>query len=437
MRFYACLIAVAATVAGAFCGCKNGEVLLDETERSIINDSITIRQMECIPDSMEIILNTPVEWNASVAKGADWCRISKQKGAAGKDTIIVYVDENPTASVRKTSVILESGTVTRVFRVKQKAGEAWFDTKYWYRTAAQRLGIRGMVESIYETEGKFPNRSITYTFDPRGNMISKEYRDQEYEHRYDTVTAYTYDDDNHRLSCDVMLNDGQTVRKWRYEYENKGMLVAYSARGWLDSDPLAEVMEGMVVPDLSAAYGYRSDRDYVYGEEHLYTFDESGRLNIVTHYWKRSKEAPSDSIPTGGDTLRVEYRNGLPYTSKYVSNSVYYKNTGMLMLLETRNGRFDLLENSHRMVVSSYRSKNAEMLEDKEIEWFESKYNYNKDQLTRLVQYKGVGFVTEEKYYRYEYDDMHNWLSRMEDVPKAGYSEAQENYRHRMFSYYR
>jgi len=436
MRISVCTVLAAIAAWGILAsGCDKGEVLLDETQRTVYNDSTSIRAMECVPDSTEIIINTTSDWTAAVAKGSDWCTISKEKGRSGRDTIVVFVAENPTAVERQTSVIYESGTVTRIFRVVQKAGEPWFEVMYWKRTAAQRMGLRGKVESIYETDRKNPNDAVAYKFDARGNLVSRERTNQVFD-RYDTTTTYTYDDDNHRLTCTVKVAGGVTLRKWKYEYANTGQLVAYSARGWNDPDPLAERMDGMVVPDLSAVYGYSSDKDFEYGEEHLYSFDESGRLVIMTHYWKRSKESPADSIPTGGDTLRVEYRNGLPYTSRFVTNSTYYKDK-MLKMMDTRSGRYEFLENTQRLIPVSFRCTNAAQLADKEVEWFECTYNFNKDMLERRVQYHGVDFVTVEQFSKYEYDDRHNWMTRLEYIPQPGFEVAHNNIRRRAVTYFR
>lgn len=415
-------------------GCRNGEVLVDNYEKTIVRDSTTIRVLNSVPDSSMLIISSTTDWSAGVAKGDDWCYLSKTRGKAGRDTIFVHVKENTTPVIRSTSVTYDSGTILRIFKVVQGAGESWFDVPYWQRTALQRAGLRGKVRKLYSTDVKNRNKLFNYTFDERGNLLTLFCDDEDF-NRFDTTRIYTYDDSNHRLTCMVQDEHNVVARSWRYEYRNTGRLVAFSAIGWNDPDPLAEDMTRMVVPDLSAATCYWSDGGFDYGQRRCYIFDDRSDgtlfLNIITSRWKL--EGGSDSIPMGCDTARVEYRNGLPFKSVHVSYSSYNKN-GMLKVMETDYGKFEFLDNVQKMVPTKFTYNKA--TKRLETEWYECSYNFNRDPLERKVQYKDVDFVTVDRYVQYQYDNMNNWIIRMEEIPYPGTHEAQDNVVRRELEYF-
>lgn len=414
-------------------GCDNGEVLIDEPVNTLTEDSVRI--MNNVPDSVVVKFKTDADWTAQVAKGGDWCTISSRGGLKGENEFTIRVDENPTTDIRKTSVVLESGTAKRIFRITQKAGEPWFGTVYWNRTAAQRAGLRGLVDSLIVSTNRFPTIRYRYHFDARGNLLSKVS-----DHAmYDTVFVYTYDDANHRLTCTVrnMFND-KTIRKWRYEYANTGRLVAYSPVRWDDPDPLAEDMEGMVVPDLSASYKYWIEGVYEFCESRKYTFEDDSKLVIYVDRWKNNG---ADSIHLESDTVRISYQYfnssklNLPFTSRgNVINTTYYAN-GMPKMLDTYTGTYEFLDNVQRPVVTAFRAKGD--LADMQVEWYECTYNYNRDLLERKTQYKGVGFVNSAKFSNYKYDSSNNWNLRYEEIQKPGDTETPLTYGKQDISYFR
>ena len=62
-------------------------------------------------------------WTASLkdANTSDWCRISPTKGNAGKSTISISVSKNETSEIRKTSLIISSGTINKQINITQTA----------------------------------------------------------------------------------------------------------------------------------------------------------------------------------------------------------------------------------------------------------------------------------------------------------------------------
>ena len=440
-------ISVFAFIAAAFAlgvvssSCEN-EVLLDANEHKVLVDSTKIRILDCVPDTVKLGFNTTRNWTATVAKGGEeWCTLSKTEGRKGNSSVLIYVKENPTASARQTSIVLVSGEIESVFKITQKAGEPWFEEVYWNRTASQRAGLRGKVKSMTETNNLDANKSVAYYFDERGNLTKTEINDMRFD-MYDTTKVFEYDDENHRLSCAVKMTLGDdTLRSWRYEYANKGKLVAYSAVTWDDPDPLAEDMTGMVVPDLSAVYKTWTKDNLVYNESRKYTFD-GNRLQIALKIWRDFNDG-TDSIEMLKDTVvKVSYRESntskltLPYTSSNVSNCTYDEN-GMLKMLVTKKGRYDFLDNVQKMVVESFMyNENAESVQN-EPTWYECKYNYNRDITERQVTYSGMQDITVEKYPRYQYDENHNWINRVEQVPKPGQTESHDVIRNRVISYHR
>ena len=410
-------------------GCDQGAILVDEVELEVYNDSL--RVFKNIPDSAHLIFTTTTDWNISVARGGDWCKLSSSSGSKGKNSITVTVDENSSVSMRQTSIILVSGNVMRIFKVKQEAGEYWFDTFYWDRTSVQKIGLRRKVKSVsLANNNNLYNE--TYFFDENGNLVKHEYIGLGF-FKNDTTRIYEYDSDNHRVECIVLNHDSAVVREYGYEYGNKGSYVAYDQNGWIDENPLSENFSGSVVPDLSASHKKWNEGEFRMGQDRFYSFDSSGRLIIINVEWKHRLDNPDDSIVMQRDTVRIEYRSGLPYTSRKVKNTVYYKN-GMVRMLEKNDCKYEFLENSQRMVISSYIYTGTEA-QDKDIEHYNITYNYNRDILEREVKYHGYDIVV-DRYSKYEYDLSDNWAIREEKIMYPGNSEPVSYYAHRDITYY-
>lgn len=412
-----------------FLSCDNGEVLIDEVETVVYYDSL--RVFRNIPDSIQMTFTTTSDWHVAVARGGEWCRISVSSGSKGRNSFIVYVDENPSAEMRQTSVILESGNVKRITKVFQEAGEEWFETYYWDRTNAQRMGLRHKIKTLTVSNSRNPYND-TYSFDEKGNLVKHEHLGTG-SYLNDTTRTYRYDSDNHRLECLVLNHDNTIIREYRYEYENHGKYVAYDHNGWLDQNPLAEDLSGSVLPELSASHKIWNENEFRMGQDRYYTFDSSGRLVIINAEWKYPLDNPNDSIIINRDTVRIEYRNNLPYTSRKVKNTVYYKN-GMIRMFEKNDSRYELLDNCQKMVISAYRFTGTE-IQDKEIEWYNVTYNYNRDILERDVKYYGFNQVT-DLYTKYQYDTHENWGIREEAVVNPENGHKVTVYVHRDFDYY-
>lgn len=419
--------------AGFMQGCDRGDILIDD-QTMVISSDTSVRVMNAVLDSSRIAINTTDTWRAFVAKGGgSWCLLSKAEGPAGRDTLRVMVTENPTDSARHTSVILESGTRRIVFKIVQNAGEPWFVTDYWHRTALQRAGYRGKVQSVTATNSKRPNKTYIYNFDRAGNLLSREVHDVDY-NRFDTTHVYTYDAQNHMTSCVVCTVDGDTVRTYAMEYNNPGTLVAYSANGWDDPHPLEEGLDGAVLPDLSLVTRDWSDEAYRYHEVREYSFDEmTGTLVIdctLSTYTLDTGELDNETNRTD----RIEYRKGRPYNSRYVVYTTYYDN-GMIRTLSYPDGTYEYaLENHHRMVPTRYHHTGAQ---EHAIDSCVYRYNYNRDIEEHLVYYNGYQGATIETYgpYRYDYSH-HNWEEMIEKIPKAGNTESHPHKLTRTITYY-
>lgn len=419
------------------CDLLNREVVYDEAEKVTVIDSTTVRVMGSMPDSTQLVINLTAPWHADVAKGCDWCRISKHDGPKGRDTIRIYVAENTETKARQTSLVIEAGNLVKVFKIVQMASENWHDIPYWHRTAAQRLGLHGRVEKMIVTDNRYKEESTTYTFDQQGNLLSNQLIDKNH---FDTTRTFVYDDVNHRIRCTVTEDiGGNVVRKWRYEYSNLGKLVAYSAKGWTDPDPLAEDMEGMIVPDLSAVFKTSFVGDVVYEENRTYTFENDTRLIIVV---ERFKTEGGMRVELGSDTSRVSYQYynscglSLPATSRgNVTNSTYYQN-GMLRLMRTNTESFDFLDNAQRMAVESYQYTGPSDAPH-QIDYYACVYNQNRDLVERKVKYNGSTGISVESYPQYVYDEENNWTSRVEQIQKPEYSEPIKYVISREFIYFR
>lgn len=422
------------------CDLLKNDVLFEDVEKKVITDSTTVRVLASVPDSTQLVINTDAVWHADVAKGGDWCTLSKHDGPKGRDTIRIYAQENTGTMARKTSIIVESGTVTMVFRVNQDGAETWHDIPYWNRTAAQRMGLHGTVREIVVTDNRYTTESSTFTFDAQGNLLVNQSIDK-VANKYDTTRTFDYDDVNHRIRCTVKEDMGGTVvRKWRYEYANLGKLVAYSHKGWTDPDPLAEDMEGMIVPDLSAVFKTWYEGEEEFHENRTYTFVENdSRLMIMTD---RYKIADGMRVDMGRDTVRVSYQYSnscglfLPYSSRgNVTNSTYYPN-GMLKLMRTTTCSYDFLDNTQRMVVVSY-AFNGTQDTPHAVDFYDCQYNANRDLLEKRIKYAGDEGVTVEKYPQYMYDDQHNWTTQVQELWRPGATDCMEMYTKREILYFR
>ncbi len=387
--------------------CRGGNVLYDEIRPSFQIDSTSLRTFACVPDSGMIHINADADWTAYIPSAdSSWLSISKKSGKKGGDSLVITVDFNNTTKKRKSAVIIEAGNSVLKQVIYQKAGEAWFDTPYWKRTAAQRLGLRGHVSELSFNTSKLDS----YRFDSCGNLIRHTVTYGASALR-DTVRVYTYDSDNHRLSCSV-TSGAETLRTWRYEYGNKGVMVAFAATDWRDPNPLAENMTGMVVPDLSKAVMRWTDAGGVLEESRTYTFDEFLKLTIVRQMYRLVSE--SDTLFLNGDTLGVEYRHDLPYNSRYISNSIYYSN-GMLRMLNTSNGKYEFLESPVRMVPSKYTARGESAME-----WCSYRYNGNCDPIEAVIKYTALDEEVTDTYGPYWYDDCYNWVNHLQTVHRAG-----------------
>ena len=449
MRKYVLIFGLLSVFTGLFLtGCEllNKEVLLDDIEKTIINDSTTIRVMSCVPDSTQLIIETDTDWEADVNNEGSWCTVSKNKGRKGRDTIYVRVSENTTTDMRRTTLSISSGTMIKIFRVTQRGGESWIDTPYWYRTAAQRMGLHDKVERMTISDNWHPNESSIYSFDSKGNLLSQKSMDS-VASRYDMTRQYTYDEDNHRLTCTVRDWKDNVIRKWKYEYENKGKLVAFSALVWDDADPLSEDMESVIVPDLSAVSKSWIEDDVEYHEDRTYKFEgeDERRLKITVEKWRDSMGV---KVPMEIDSMRVSYQlyNGcnltLPRASyiysaqnNYVTLATYNTN-GMVSTIETVDETYVFLNNVQRMALMSYMFKGSQQT-DHEIDWMECEYNTNRDLLERRIYYHDMNGVTVETYPQYQYDDHHNWSIRYEELKRPDTNDIRQNYTKRDFVYYR
>ncbi len=411
----------------------------DEEQKIIRIDSTTIRTLSYIADSTLIVIQSNNDWQASVDEGCEWCNISKKNGMSGRDTIKVYASENITTTPRQTAITVESGNVTIIFKVNQKAGEEWYEIPYWDRTALQRMGFHGKIEKMTIINNRHPNESTIYTFDSKGNMLTHQSIDQNFD-RYDTTRTYTYDEYNHRLSCTVKADfNDEVVRKWRYEYENTGKYVAYSDNGWNDPNPLAEDMEGMILPDLSAVYKTWTEYGIEFHEDRKYSFTDDSRLDINISRWKIVQ---GEHIDINEETVRIAYQYNnasklaLPYTSRgKVTNSTYYAN-GMLKMMQTTKEKYQFLDNVQRMVTVSY-SYIGDQNESHDIDSYDCDYNSNRD-CERQILYTALTGITKERYLQYQYDEQHNWtVYYMTEKYLPPYREPIESATRREITYYR
>ena len=384
--------------------------------------------MSSLTDSTLLVISTEAKWHADVAAGADWCTLSKHDGDKGRDSIYVRVEENSGTTARQTSILVESGNMIKIFRVSQLAAESWHDKPYWNRTAAARMGLHGYVQKITVTDNRHSTESSVYTFDQLGNLLTHQSIDK-VANRYDTTRTYAYDNANHRIQCSVMEDaGGQVVRKWQYEYRNTGKLVAFSARGWMDPDPLAEDMEGMIVPDLSASHKYWKEGDIIYHEDRTYVFEEEYKLVIYVHRWHHKQ---GYRLGSKEDTLRVSYQyasgNLLPQKARgYVNNTSYYSN-GMIGTMTTKDGEYTFLENLIKMVVVNYSYTGSDA---HDIDYYECDYNYNHDPVERRTKYNGAVDVAVDRYPQYQYDKKNNWFLRYEETSNH------EKYTQRTITYF-
>lgn len=407
------------------CDLLNNEVLIDDGAYITEVDSTRIRVLSYAADSTHLVINSTGEWQATLSDGEGWCTISKTEGRKGYDTIDIFVKENTTTVKRKAQIAVVSGTLTKVYWVVQSAAEEWLDVMYWDRTALQRMGLHSQVDSMKITDNWHPNNQTVYYFDIRGNVLKEKTIENDVRV---ALREYTYDEQNHRLTCTVKDLNGGLLRSWAYEYENKGKYVAYSAAGWFDENPLDEAMDDRIVPDLSASHKSWTEGGVEMYEDRTFTFEEEYKLVICTERWK---DVAGDHVTLMRDTVRVSYQysNGklLPKKSRgYVDLTVYYPN-GMINTMTTPNGEYKFHENLIRMAVERYNFTGSGV---HDIDFIECDFNSYHDVTERRVKYSGSVDIDVHRYPQYQYDNRFNWFLRYEEASNH------EKYTQRTITYF-
>ena len=90
-------------------------------------------------------------------------------------------------------------------------------------------------------------------------------------------------------------------------------------------------------------------------------------------------------------------------------------------MMETVDGKYDYLSNAQKMAVLSYQYM-GDADKSHEIEAYTCEYNNNRD-LTERNTMNATGGEILERYPQYEYDTHHNWVTRLEELWKTGWSE--------------
>lgn len=405
------------------CDLLDKEVLIDKGEVETIIDSTSVRVLSSASDSTHLVVYTNAEWTAKVKSGTEgWCHISKDKGT-GIDTVHIYVDENTTSKMRKTTIAIATDTKIRVYWITQGSADEWIDVTYWDRTAAQRLGLRGKVDTMMVSDSWHPVTSTRYIFDVKGNLLKQEELEKVTENNEEIWKAiltknYRYDNKNHRLSCIVTDREGNELRSWRYEYENTAEYVPYGVL-WADSDPLAEEMDGMIVPDLSAVRKEWTEDGYKMYETRTYTFKvEAGviTLDLAVNDWKDSLET---KVVLVSDTTSITYQYppgcmlSLPYKSHgNIINTTYYNN-GMLKMVKTKEYSYEYDDNPQRMLITKYTYNGTA---EHDVDSYECSYNSYHDITERRINYSNNRGTELEQYTQYQYDDKFNWYLRYEEI---------------------
>lgn len=410
------------------CDLLNREVLIDDGGNITRVDSTRLRTMNYTADSTHLVITSTADWQATLTDGDGWCTISKTQGRKGTDTIHIFVQENSSTTKRKAQIAVVAGSLTVVYWVVQNAAEEWIDVPYWDRTALQRMGMHGKVDTMRVSDNWHPDNFTEYVFDSLGNVQSQMIVEN------GTRTAlvlYEYDRDNHRTGCTVKDFQDNIVREWAYEYENTGKYVAYSAHGWMDQDPLSEDMEGMVVPGLSAVHKSWREGQMVYNEDREYTFEQEYLLVITVHKWSH-KYGYRGIFESEYDTCRVTYQYTsdkllLPKKSRGFVTDTYYYPKGMLYTFTTTDGEYRFKQNLIKMVVERYDYKGSDA---HEIDYYECDYNNNHDLVERRTKYSGSVDIAIDRYPQYQYDKNNNWYFRYEETSNH------EKYTQRTITYY-
>lgn len=406
------------------CDLLDNTVLIDDGGKITEVDSTTIRLLSFASDSTHLALYCSAKWEATLTDGEGWCTISKTSGSKGRDTIDIFVSENSTTLKRRAQIAVVSGTLTKVYWVVQSAAEEWMGVMYWDRTALQRMGLHSNVDTMKVSDNWHPENLLEYVFDVKGNLLEEIIT----ENNVKTARRlYSYDASNHRLSCSVTDYHGREVRHWEYEYDNRGKYVAYSACGWMDSDPFAEEMDDMIVKDLSGVHKTWTEGGFEFHEDRTYTFEEEYKLAIDIEQWKDSL---GTHVQISRDTMRVQYQYSsgklLPQKGRgYVDNTFYYPN-GMLYTMTTKDAEYKFLQNPLKIIVESYNHIGTGA---HEIESYECKYNSHHDIVEKKITYSS-GEVSIDRYPQYQYDSRFNWIVRYEETSNH------ERYSKRTFIYF-
>ena len=167
---------------------------IKETDNT--ENSITIGSSEDTTPSFtdeggtaQLTFTATSDWRADVqltraTTDNSWCRVSPESGKAGKAMIDIITEPNTTATARQAVISILCGEAVKQIVVSQEgvknsgnennnpdtfADEPYFQTNFWFRTDAQKMGLRGKVK-VMRTDIGWTSEDRS-EFDEKGNLL--------------------------------------------------------------------------------------------------------------------------------------------------------------------------------------------------------------------------------------------------------------------------
>lgn len=380
---------------GVLASCRGGDVLIDEMESEKLYE--TLPTFADVKDSTKLTVNNGIPWAISIAKGGDWCYASRNSGNGKNDNVTLYVSENTTSKERSTSLILTSESSTSVYRINQKAGPEWYETDFWHRTDLQKLGIRGNVRQIEETNATVGKTVVD--FDRKGNatMVEHYIAGKAKEYIPDYTTTREFDEENRLVRMVTVSYERLDTTVTEFEYGNTGSLVATD--GYLETEVSLQRLftEGTIMRDLSAVHTKSADSTL----HRVYEFRNGKLCQTATLM------AGTDTVSC--QTTQWELRGNMPYTHGDVLQ-VLYRENGMFSLIDCNGYRYRYDDNVRYMTVKSVADLGTCTRQGGSVMNAAYTFNQYHDREQGIIEVKDADNTLTEIYAPY-YDHEFNWTN--------------------------
>lgn len=435
---------------------------IKETDNT--ENSITIGSSEDTTPSFtdeggtaQLTFTATSDWRADVqltraTTDNSWCRVSPESGKAGKAMIDIITEPNTTATARQAVISILCGEAVKQIVVSQEgvknngnennnpdtfADEPYFQTDFWFRTDAQKMGLRGKVK-VMRTDIGWTSEDRS-EFDEKGNLL--RYITYEEDGKIYTITSYTYDDQNRPMTKNVSGEDNKPFDSYTYEYENGEKMIPTNTT-WNHAQAIYKGLSAIKRIQDCGGYYQREDLYFIVTAEGNVVVKDSSYVEITIGTLYPNNEPQVYEYP-------IVYRDGMPYSSFNVTSCEYYVN-GMIKTYVANMKQFYAAnaaqasdettqygESNHVWNAISFNAgENPPSNYGGTLYWATYTYNENGDIVSGKRSYDGTGITNTDTYSNYKYDKHGNWIERHEAIELLWQEGFTDDTKQRAFEYY-